>query len=169
MALTSFSSTDLPMSSSSYCSSSHYSSSNTYRSEGSGGGAAEPLFEPSLDAAVVGPSKPVWRGGGCGPPVWPPFSGHHKDSYGYPVPGTLVPQQCLGFTENDATNKKLPVSGSPVLENGSVSDTFTHKTMLLEDMDPLSVRGTLTPEGRLVARVRKNSTMEALKLPNRMI
>lgn len=31
-----------------------------------------------------------------------------------------------------------------MLENGSVSDTFTHKTLLLEHMDPLSVSGTLT-------------------------
>jgi hypothetical protein len=46
------------------------------------------------------------------------------------MPGMLVPvsqkcsafwsfhaQQCLGFTEDGATNKKHPVSGSPVGEN----------------------------------------------------
>uniref|UniRef100_A0A673YFW7 SHSP domain-containing protein n=1 Tax=Salmo trutta TaxID=8032 RepID=A0A673YFW7_SALTR len=50
-------------------------------------------------------------------------------------------------------NPNIVIHAEKVLENGSVSDTFTHKTMLLEEMDPLSVSGTLTPEGMLVARL----------------
>lgn len=49
----------------------------------------------------------------------------------------------------------LPVS--QVGDDGSVMDKFTHKSLLPEDMDPLSVSGTLTPEGVLVISVKSMS------------
>ncbi|KAG7247284.1 hypothetical protein CRUP_035054, partial [Coryphaenoides rupestris] len=42
-----------------------------------------------------------------------------------------------------------------VMEDGSVCDTFTHKSLLPEDMDPLTVRGTLGSDGVLVVSVQR--------------
>ncbi|XP_041732877.1 heat shock protein beta-7-like [Coregonus clupeaformis] len=192
MALTSSSSSR--SSSSSYHSSARYSSSSTYWSEGSGGGAADPLFDPFLEAAGVGPPKPVWRGGGCSPPVWPPSADTTRTPTGYPAIDFLRPNkwhcarsfcqygrgQIVGgsyymsadvsqFQPQDivvmAYNHNIVIHAEKVLENGRVSDTFTHKTMLPTDMDPLSISGTLTPEGMLVVSVRRKPTMGVLEPP----
>uniref|UniRef100_A0A3P9A5W8 SHSP domain-containing protein n=1 Tax=Esox lucius TaxID=8010 RepID=A0A3P9A5W8_ESOLU len=58
-----------------------------------------------------------------------------------------------------AYNHHIVIHAEKVLENGSVSDTFTHKTLLPEDMDPLSVSATLTPMGMLVVSVRRTQTV----------
>ncbi|CAB1349173.1 unnamed protein product [Coregonus sp. 'balchen'] len=187
MALTSSSSSR--SSSSSYRSSARYSSSSTYRSEGSGGGAVDPLFEPFLEAAGVGPPSLFGEEGNVAPLCLDPFNRHRKDSYGYPVPtsGTVPGRpasmgvvRSLGdsyymsadvsqFQPHDivlmAYNHNIVIHAEKVLEDGSVSDTFTHKTLLPEDMDPLSVSGTLTPEGMLVVSVRRTPTMGVLELP----
>ncbi|MEQ2197157.1 hypothetical protein XENOCAPTIV_024414 [Xenoophorus captivus] len=42
-----------------------------------------------------------------------------------------------------------------VLDDGSVSNTFTHKSLFPEDMDPLSVSGTLDLDGTLWVTVRR--------------
>lgn len=55
-----------------------------------------------------------------------------------------------------------------VLDDGSVSDTFTHKSLFPEDMDPLSLCGTLHADGTLVVSVRRASAsggQEALAGP----
>ncbi|XP_023206886.1 uncharacterized protein LOC111611960 isoform X1 [Xiphophorus maculatus] len=44
-----------------------------------------------------------------------------------------------------------------VLDDVSISNTFTHKSLFPEDMDPLSVRGTLSPEGTLWVTVRRTT------------
>lgn len=46
------------------------------------------------------------------------------------------------------------------MDDGSVSDTFTHKSLFPEDMDPLSVSGTLNPDGTLVVSVRRTTTLD---------
>uniref|UniRef100_A0A8C8JJD0 SHSP domain-containing protein n=1 Tax=Oncorhynchus tshawytscha TaxID=74940 RepID=A0A8C8JJD0_ONCTS len=62
-----------------------------------------------------------------------------------------------------AYNHNIVIHAEKVLEDGSVSDTFTHKTLLPEDMDPLSVSGTLTPEGMLVVSVMRIPTMGVME------
>lgn len=47
-----------------------------------------------------------------------------------------------------------------VLDDGSVSDTFTHKSLFPEDMDPLSLSGTLHADGTLVVSVRRAAAVE---------
>ena len=42
-----------------------------------------------------------------------------------------------------------------VMEDGSICDTFTHKSLLPHDMDPLSLRGTLSSDGVLVVSVQR--------------
>lgn len=54
---------------------------------------------------------------------------------------------------------KHSVSVLQVLDDGSVSDTFTHKSLFPEDMDPLSVSGTLNPDGTLVVSVRRTTVL----------
>uniref|UniRef100_A0A665UH23 SHSP domain-containing protein n=1 Tax=Echeneis naucrates TaxID=173247 RepID=A0A665UH23_ECHNA len=49
-----------------------------------------------------------------------------------------------------------------VLDDGSISDTFTHKSLFPEDMDPLSVSGTLNPDGTLVVSVRRTTRFRIL-------
>ncbi|XP_070983529.1 heat shock protein beta-7-like [Oncorhynchus clarkii lewisi] len=187
MALTSSSSSR--SSSSSFRSSACYSSSSTYRSEESGGGAGDPLFEPFLEAAGVGPQSLFGEEGDVAPLCLAPFSRHCKDSYGHPGltsgtvtgrPASMGMVRSLGesyymsadvsqFEPHDivlmAYNHNIVIHAEKVLEDGSVSDTFTHKTLLPEDMDPLSVSGTLTPEGMLVVSVMRIPTMRVMEPP----
>ncbi|XP_010877887.2 heat shock protein beta-7-like [Esox lucius] len=170
-------------SSSSYRSSARYSSS--YRSEGSGGGVTDPLFEPFLETEVVGPHSLFGEDGDVAPLCLPPFSRHHKDGVPGLTGGTVTGRpasmgvvKSLGdsysmsadvshFEAHDvvvmAYNHHIVIHAEKVLENGSVSDTFTHKTLLPEDMDPLSVSATLTPMGMLVVSVRRTQALGGLE------
>ncbi|XP_028429814.1 heat shock protein beta-7 [Perca flavescens] len=67
-----------------------------------------------------------------------------------------------------AYNHHVVIHAQKVLDDGSVSDTFTHKSLFPEDMDPLSVSGTLNPDGTLVVSVHRTTTLgelEALGVP----
>ncbi|KAF7641679.1 hypothetical protein LDENG_00274870 [Lucifuga dentata] len=67
-----------------------------------------------------------------------------------------------------AYNHHVVICAEKVLDDGSISDTFTHKSVFPEDMDPLSVSGTLNPDGILVVSVRRTTKMgglEALGIP----
>uniref|UniRef100_A0A3Q1JGT8 SHSP domain-containing protein n=1 Tax=Anabas testudineus TaxID=64144 RepID=A0A3Q1JGT8_ANATE len=132
-------------SSSSYRSSSRYSTSSSYRSEGSLGSSSEsldPLFEPFLDSAdhssMFGEEGP--RG---------PSGGVHclGDSY-------YMSANVSQFEPHDivvmAYNHHVVIHAQKVCDDGSISDTVTHKSLFPEDMDPLSVSGTLNPDGTLV-------------------
>ncbi|CAN9511151.1 unnamed protein product [Ophioblennius macclurei] len=163
-------------SSSSYRSSSHYSTSNSYCSEGSFGGSSDSLdtlFDPFLDSAecnsLFGDEGP--RSSTC----MTPFSLQRRSSYRQtgsavtsrqPGPGGRV--QLVGdsyctsadisqFEPHDivvmAYNHHIVVHAQKVMDDGSVSKIFTHKSQFPEDMDPLSVRGTLNPDGTLVVTV----------------
>ncbi|XP_042343299.1 heat shock protein beta-7-like [Plectropomus leopardus] len=179
-------------SSSSYRSSSRYSTSSSYRSEGSLGGSSnslDPLFEPFLDSAdhssLFGEESPG------GPSCLAPFNRHSRSSYGHnaPVGGAVMGRQsstgggvrCLGdsycisadvsqFEPHDvvvmAYNHHVVIHAQKVLDDGSVSDTFTHKSLFPEDMDPLSVSGNLNPDGTLVVSVRRTTTLGGLESPS---
>ncbi|XP_072547521.1 uncharacterized protein hspb12 isoform X2 [Salminus brasiliensis] len=56
-----------------------------------------------------------------------------------------------------AYNHSVVIHAEKVGDDGSIRDKFIHKSLLPEDMDPLSVSGTRTPEGTLVISVRRNS------------
>ncbi|KAF3693116.1 Heat shock protein beta-7 [Channa argus] len=170
-------------SSSSYRSSSRYSTSSSYRSDGSLGGSSDsldPLFEPFLDSAeapcLFGENVP----GG-------PFRRHSRSSYGHTgsACGAVTSWQsstggvrCLGdcyymsanvgqFEPHDvvvmAYNHHVVIHAQKVLDDGSISNTFTHKSLFPEDMDPLSVSGTLNPDGTLVVSVRRTTTLGGLE------
>lgn len=57
------------------------------------------------------------------------------------------------------------LSPPQVLDDGSVSDTFTHKSLFPEDMDPLTVSGTLHPDGTLVVSVRRATAPVGVEPP----
>ncbi|XP_059186736.1 heat shock protein beta-7-like [Centropristis striata] len=171
-------------SSSSYRSSSRYSTSSSYRSEGSLGGSSDsldPLFEPFLDSADC--SSLFGEESTGGPSCLAPFSRHSRSSYGHtaPVGGAVTGRQsssgggvrCLGdsyymsanvgqFEPHDivvmAYNHHVVIHAQKVLDDGSVSDTFTHKSLFPDDMDPLSVSGTLNPDGTLVVSVGRTTS-----------
>ncbi|KAM7399749.1 hypothetical protein PAMP_018995 [Pampus punctatissimus] len=169
-------------SSSSYRSSSRYSTSSSYRSEGSLGGSSDsldPLFEPFLDSSD--PSSLFGEEGPGVPNCLAPFSRHSRSSYGHTAPGVVSGRQtsagsavrCLGdsyymsadvsqFEPHDivvmAYNHRVVIHAEKVMDDGSISDTFTHKSLFPEDMDPLSVCGTLNPKGILVVSVRRTPT-----------
>uniref|UniRef100_A0A3Q2W0T0 SHSP domain-containing protein n=1 Tax=Haplochromis burtoni TaxID=8153 RepID=A0A3Q2W0T0_HAPBU len=121
--------------SSSYRSSARYSTSSSYCTEGS--------LAPVGGAATVGQTSTggVVRCLG--------------DSY-------YMSADVSQFEPHDvvvlAYNQHVVIHAQKVLDDGSISDTFTHKSLFPEDMDPLSVSGTLNPDGTLVVRVRRKSS-----------
>uniref|UniRef100_A0A674PG84 SHSP domain-containing protein n=1 Tax=Takifugu rubripes TaxID=31033 RepID=A0A674PG84_TAKRU len=142
-------------SSSSYRSSARYSTSSTYHSEGSLAGSRDsldPLFEPfSTDrpsGAVAGRQSSAGGAVRC-----------LGDSYYMSADvGQFEPHDVVVMAFNHHV----------VLDDGSVSDTFTHKSLFPEDMDPLSLCGTLHADGTLVVSVRRASAsggQEALAGP----
>uniref|UniRef100_A0A3Q3L9G5 Heat shock protein beta-7-like n=1 Tax=Mastacembelus armatus TaxID=205130 RepID=A0A3Q3L9G5_9TELE len=168
-------------SSSSYRSSSRYSTSSSYRSAGSLGGSSDsldPLFEPFLDSADH--SSLFGEEGPGGPSCLDPFSRHSRSSCGHTGKrtDTVGGVRCLGdsyymsanvsqFEPHDivvmAYNHHVVIHAQKVLDDGSISDTFTHKSLFPEDMDPLSVSGTLNPDGTLVVSVCRATTLSGLE------
>ncbi|XP_004562900.1 heat shock protein beta-1 [Maylandia zebra] len=171
--------------SSSYRSSARYSTSSSYCTEGSLGGSSdslETILEPFLDYADH--SSLFGEEGPGGPNCLAPFRRHSRPFYGHdaPVGGAATVGQtstggvvrCLGdsyymsadvsqFDPHDvvvlAYNQHVVIHAQKVLDDGSISDTFTHKSLFPEDMDPLSVSGTLNPDGTLVVSVRRKSAL----------
>ncbi|XP_053503399.1 heat shock protein beta-7 [Ictalurus furcatus] len=60
-----------------------------------------------------------------------------------------------------AFNSSVVIHAEKVGDDGCVTDKFTHKSSLPEDMDPLSVSGTLTAEGVLVISVKSTSRSQS--------
>ncbi|XP_041850009.1 heat shock protein beta-7-like [Melanotaenia boesemani] len=174
-------------SSSSYRSSSRYSSSS-YRSEASLNGSSDSLgtlLEPFLDSANC--SCLFGDEGPGGPNCLAPFSRHSRSSCGplAPVGGAVMGWQaggvrCLGdtyymsadvsqFEPHDivvmAYNHHVVIHAQKVLEDGNISNTFTHKSLFPEDMDPLSVSGTLNPDGNLLVSVRRTTAWSVPEAP----
>ncbi|KAI9528994.1 hypothetical protein NQZ68_015761 [Dissostichus eleginoides] len=166
-------------SSSSYRSSSRYSTSSSYRSEGSLGGLSDsldPIYEPFLDSADG--SSLFGEESSGGPVCSTPFGSRlsSRSSYGHTAPvggavtGTGGAVRCLGdcyflsadlrqFEPHDiavmAFDHYVVIHAQKVLDDGSVSNTFTHKSLFPEDMDPLSVSATFNPDGSLLVSVRR--------------
>uniref|UniRef100_A0A3B3V743 Heat shock protein beta-7-like n=1 Tax=Poecilia latipinna TaxID=48699 RepID=A0A3B3V743_9TELE len=145
-------------SSSSYRSSSRYSTSSSYRSDGSPNGSSDSLdalfdlsctlmfFKPCFASTPpVGGTVTNWQGNGvrC-----------LGDSY-------CMAADLSQFEPHDivvmAYNHHVVIHAQKVLDDGGVSNTFTHKSLFPEDMDPLSVRGTLSPDGTLWVTVRRTT------------
>ncbi|MGH0128180.1 UNVERIFIED_CONTAM: hypothetical protein FKN15_044828 [Acipenser sinensis] len=57
-------------------------------------------------------------------------------------------------------NYHIVIHAEQVAEDGTVSNTFTHKVQLPEDMDPLSVSCALSEAGMLVISVKRNHTAD---------
>ncbi|KAM4741986.1 heat shock protein beta-1-like isoform 2-T2 [Anableps anableps] len=160
-------------SSSSYRSSSRYSTSSSYRSDGSLNGSSDSLdalFEPFADSANC--SSLFGEEGSEGPNSSPHFSRHSGTMTNWQS-GAGSGVRCLGdsycmaadlsqFEPHDivvmAYNHHVVIHAQKVLDDGSISNTFTHKSLFPEDMNPLSVSGTLNPDGTLWVTVRR--TME---------
>ncbi|XP_062328346.1 heat shock protein beta-7-like isoform X2 [Osmerus eperlanus] len=142
----------------------------------------EPPLGPFLDPAA--PHSMFGEEDTVGTLCRAPFSRHRRESHGYQGPAggavsgrpaSMGAVRSLGdsysmsadvsqFEPHDvvvmAYNHHIVIHAEKVLEDGSISNTFTHKSLLPEDMDPLSVSGTLTPEGMLVVSVRRTTPME---------
>ncbi|XP_036391795.1 heat shock protein beta-7-like [Megalops cyprinoides] len=155
-------------------------SSSSFRAGSSGG--QDPLFEPYLDG---GPCSLFGEEGAGTPLCHLPFSRHRSESFGYPGgtgtsvagrPASMGVVRRVGdsyhmsadvsqFEPQDvvvmAYSHWVVIHAEKVADDGSVSDTFTHKSQLPEDMDPLSVSSTLTPEGMLVVSVRRKCSLES--------
>uniref|UniRef100_A0A3B4A845 SHSP domain-containing protein n=1 Tax=Periophthalmus magnuspinnatus TaxID=409849 RepID=A0A3B4A845_9GOBI len=58
-----------------------------------------------------------------------------------------------------AYNQHIVIQAAKVLDGGTVGDTFTHKFLLPEDMDPLSVSGAVGSDGVLVVSVNRNCSL----------
>ncbi|KAJ8256844.1 hypothetical protein COCON_G00189960 [Conger conger] len=174
------------MASSSSLSSSSYRSarysSSSFRAESSDG--QDSLFQPYLDGSphcLFGEER-------TGTPLLP-FSRCHRESFGYPgATGTselgrpasmgvvqavadsyLMSADVSQFEPHDvvvmAYSHWVVIHAEKVAEDGSVSDTFTHKSQLPDDMDPLSLSSSLTPEGTLLVSVRKICGLETPEPP----
>ncbi|XP_034024809.1 heat shock protein beta-7-like [Thalassophryne amazonica] len=178
--------------SSSYCSSACYSTSSSYRSNGSLGGSSdsqEPLYEPFVNTAVPSYLFEEDGTGGSRSSCLASFSPHARSSFGLsgPVDGAQVVchkstggVSLLGdryyvsadvsqFQPHDiavmAYNQHVVIHAEKVMDDGSVSDTFTHQSLFPEDMDPLSVCGTFRSDGILVVSVRRMPTLGGLDCP----
>uniref|UniRef100_A0A3P9MIC6 SHSP domain-containing protein n=1 Tax=Oryzias latipes TaxID=8090 RepID=A0A3P9MIC6_ORYLA len=150
--------------------------SSTYRSRGSLSGSTDSLdvlLEPFLDSSNCsslfgddGSLSPLSRNRSS--------SSEHAASAGGTVAGLQTGAssgvQCVGdtyyisadvsqFEPQDivimAYNQKIVIQAQKVLDDGSVTDTFSHKSQFPKDMDPLSVSGTLQPDGTLLVSTRR--------------
>ncbi|XP_054650882.1 heat shock protein beta-7-like [Dunckerocampus dactyliophorus] len=168
-------------SSSSCRSSARYSTSSCFRSESSLTGSCDTLdalLQPFLDSPES--SSLFWEEGKD------PFGRHSRCSYGHSTPvGSAVPGgqssagggsvQCVGdsyhvsadvsqFEPHDvvvmAYNHHVVIHAEKVMDDGSISDTFTQKSLCPKDMNPLSVRGTIDHDGILVVSVHRSNTAE---------
>ncbi|KAK7882800.1 hypothetical protein WMY93_028974 [Mugilogobius chulae] len=82
----------------------------------------------------------------------------HGDAYSVSVDvSQFEPQDVVVM----AYHQYIVIQAAKVLADGRVGDTFTHKSLLPEDMDPLSVSGTVGSDGMLVVTVgRRTSSLQ---------
>ncbi|XP_075998244.1 uncharacterized protein hspb12 [Genypterus blacodes] len=186
--MTSLTSSSRRSSSSSYRSSARYSTTSSYQSEGLLGGMADSLdtmFDPYIDSSDH--SSLFGEEGPGGPRCLTPFNRTSRSSCGTPGPvgGAVTNHQTntgrvrsagdtyytmadvSQFEPHDvvvmAYNHHVVIRAEKVLDDGSVSDTFTHQSVFPEDMNPLSVSGTISPDGILVVSVRRTPTLGGLE------
>ncbi|XP_020668818.2 heat shock protein beta-7 [Pogona vitticeps] len=143
--------------------SSSVSSSSTFRSErySTYSPSGKTCFEPLLDPphGIFGP-------------------GRARESYGYSGSPPSVHPSTLGSSNVIASGDKyqvvadvsqfeppdivvttfnycIVIQAEKVAEDGTVSNTFTHKCQLPTDMDPLSVSCSLNDSGQLIITARR--------------
>ncbi|XP_008114422.1 heat shock protein beta-7 [Anolis carolinensis] len=142
------------------------SNSSTFRSEHfSTYSSGKPCFEPLLD-----------------PPHGIFGAGRARESYGYSGPPSSTHPSSLGssnvitsgdkyqvmadvsqFEPHDIVvtsfNYCIVIQAEKVAEDGTVSNTFTHKCQLPPDMDPLSISCCLNDSGKLVISAKRLMSM----------
>uniref|UniRef100_A0A8C6L8R1 SHSP domain-containing protein n=1 Tax=Nothobranchius furzeri TaxID=105023 RepID=A0A8C6L8R1_NOTFU len=156
--------------SSSSFSSSRFSTSSSYKSEGSLNGSSDSLdvlLEPFMDSSSC--SGPFGEENATAATHLSPFNRNSRASYGH---AGNDGGNCLNdtyYTSADvsqfephdivvmAFNHQVIIQAQKVLEDGSVIDSFTHKSQFPEDMDPLSVSGNLSCDGTLLVGVRRTA------------
>ncbi|XP_042317096.1 heat shock protein beta-7-like [Sceloporus undulatus] len=138
------------------------SNSSTFRSEHfSTYSSGKPCFEPLLD-----------------PPHGIFSTGRARESYGYsgspssPHPSSLGSSNVIAsgdkyqvmadvsqFEPQDivvtAFNYCIVIQAEKVAEDGTISNTFTHKCQLPPDMDPLSISCSLNDSGTLIITAKR--------------
>ncbi|XP_061774827.1 heat shock protein beta-7-like [Nerophis ophidion] len=163
-------------SSSSCRSSARYSTSSCFRSESScdNRDSLLPTFLDSQDSTGLFREE-------CSN-CQDPFGKHSRCSFGHSTPvGGAVPSgpssaacgsvQCVGdsyyvsadvrqFEPHDvvvmAYDRHVIIHAEKVMDDGSIRDTFTHKSLFPRDMNPLSVCGTIHHDGILVVSVHRS-------------
>ncbi|XP_043926342.1 heat shock protein beta-7-like [Protopterus annectens] len=151
-------------------------SSATYRSRYSSSYQQNPRGDPSFDQ-MIDSSHGLFGEDGDRAPLRHSF-GRQRESFGYTAPVSVRPAN-LGnvrtvgdtyqvtadvsqFQPQDIIvttyNYHVVIHAEKVAENGTVSNTFTHKYQLPEDMDPLSVSCALNDAGTLVITAKKRPT-----------
>uniref|UniRef100_A0A8C8RG70 SHSP domain-containing protein n=1 Tax=Pelusios castaneus TaxID=367368 RepID=A0A8C8RG70_9SAUR len=63
------------------------------------------------------------------------------------------------------SNYHIVIQAEKVAEDGTVSNTFTHRCQLPEDMDPMSVSCSLTDSGMLVINAKRSAIANAGEMP----
>ncbi|XP_051935073.1 heat shock protein beta-7-like [Hippocampus zosterae] len=166
-------------SSSSYRSSARYSSSSSFRSESSRAGSGDSLdalLGPFLDSANS--SELFCEEDQGGLTCHAPFGRQDRSSYIHsaPVGGGVqrvgdsyyVSADVSQFEPHDvvvmAYNHHVVIHAQKVMDDGSVSDTFTHKSQFPKDMNPLSVCGTFHHDGVLTVSVRQTNSTDSRDL-----
>ncbi|XP_077350392.1 uncharacterized protein hspb12 [Festucalex cinctus] len=160
-------------SSSSYRSSARYSSSSFHSQAGSAD-SLNVLLEPFLDSPDS--SKLFCEEGQGGLASQDPFARQGRSSYGHAACQTSAGGvQCVGdsyyisadvsqFEPHDvvvmAYNHHVVIHAQKVMDDGSVSDTFTHKSQFPKDMNPLSICGTFNYDGVLTVSVRRRNSAD---------
>ncbi|XP_067392629.1 heat shock protein beta-7-like isoform X2 [Emydura macquarii macquarii] len=160
------------------------SSSSTYRSEristfSQNAPPGEACFEPRGRFGEEGDRGALHHG---------PFAARPRDSYGYTgsPPGSVRPCSLGGnvraggntyqvtadvsqFEPQDVvvttSNYHIVIQAETVAEDGTVSNTFTHRCQLPEDMDPMSVSCSLTDAGTLVINAKRKAAAKLGEAP----
>ncbi|XP_077421159.1 uncharacterized protein hspb12 [Vanacampus margaritifer] len=161
-------------SSSSYRSSARYSSASSFHSRAGSAESLNVLLEPFLDSPDS--SHLFGEEGQGGLASQDPFSRQGRSSYGHTVCQTSAGSvQCMGdsyyisadvsqFEPHDvvvmAYNHHVVIHAQKVMDDGSVSDTFTHKSQFPKDMNPLSICGTFNHDGVLMVSVRRSNSAD---------
>ncbi|MBN3315752.1 HSPB7 protein, partial [Atractosteus spatula] len=148
--------------------------SSTFRPAGNST-QGDPIFKPYMDP---GSHSLFGEEGAETLLCHPQFTRHPRESFGYPgpaSPGTGRPASMGGlcsvgetyqmsadvsqFEPQDVVvmtyNQNVVVHAEKLADDGTISNTFTHKCQFPEDMDPLSVSCALTEAGMLVVSVKR--------------
>ncbi|XP_062987928.1 heat shock protein beta-7-like [Elgaria multicarinata webbii] len=145
-------------------SSTRSSSSSTFRSEhiSTYSPTAQGCFEPLLDPphgifGATGRARESYGYSGSPPPAHPSALGSSNviangDKYQVMADvSQFEPQDIVVTTYNYC----IVIQAEKVAEDGTISNTFTHKCQLPADMDPLSISCSLNDAGNLIITARR--------------